>query len=52
MPVEFAKNVQLAINLDTAKEIGMSESLLLSAIGRFWGKLAKEGNVDLMLIGG
>lgn len=52
IPVEFATNVQLAVNLDTAKEIGMSESLLLSAIGRFWGKLAKEGNVELMLIGG
>ncbi len=52
IPVQFAKNVQLAVNLDTAKEIGMSESLLLSAIGRFWGQLAKEGNVDLMRIGG
>lgn len=52
IPVEFATNVQLAVNLDTAKEIGMSESLLLSAIGRFWGKLAKEGNVELIRIGG
>ena len=52
IPVEFAKNVQLAVNLDTAKEIGMSESSLLSAIGRFWGQLAKEGNVDLIRIGG
>ena len=52
IPVEFAKNVQVAVNLDTAKEIGMSESSLLGAIGRFWGKLAKEGKVDLMRIGG
>lgn len=52
IPVEFAKNVQLAVNLDTAKEIGMSESRLLEAIGRFWGKLAKEGKVDLVRIGG
>lgn len=52
IPVEFAKNVQLAVNLDTAKEIGMSEHSLLSTIGRFWGKLAKEGNVDLVRIGG
>jgi len=52
IPVEFAKNVQLAVNLDTAKEIGMSERSLLSTIGRFWGKLAKEGNVNLVRIGG
>ncbi len=52
IPVEFAKNVQLGVNLDTAKEIEMSESSLLSAIGRFWGKLAKEGQVDLVRIGG
>jgi len=52
IPVEFAKNVQLAVNLDTAKQIGMSESRLFEAIGRFWGKLAKEGNVNLVRIGG
>ncbi len=52
IPVEFAKNVQLAVNLDTAKEIGMSESSLLSALEAFKVKLEKEGEVEFKIIGG
>jgi len=51
IPVEFAKNVQLAVNLDTAKEIGMSESSLLSALEAFKVKLEKEGEVEFKIIG-
>lgn len=52
IPVEFAKNVQLAVNLDTAKEIGMSESSLLSALEAFKAKLEKDGQVEFKIIGG
>jgi len=51
IPVEFAKNVELAVNLNTVKEIGMSESLLLSALETFKVKLEKEGEVEFKTIG-
>jgi len=52
IPVEFAKNVELALNLDIAKQIGMSESSLLSALEAFKAKLEKEGEVEFKTIGG
>jgi putative ABC transport system substrate-binding protein len=51
IPVEFAKNVELAVNLNTVKEICMSESLLLSALETFKVKLEKEGEVEFKTIG-
>ena len=52
IPVEFVKNVELALNLDIAKEIGMSESSLLSALEAFKAKLEKEVEVEFKTIGG
>ena len=52
IPVEFAKNVLLAVNLDTAKEINISESSLLNAVKAFKEKLEKEGEVEFSTIGG
>jgi len=52
IPVEFAKNVLLAVNLDTAKEINISESSLLNAVKAFKEKLEKEGEVEFNTIGG
>ena len=52
IPVEFAKNVELALNLDIAKQIGMSESSLLSTLEAFKAKLEKEGQVEFKTIGG
>jgi len=52
IPVEFARNVQLTVNLDTAKEINISESSLLSAVEAFKAKLEKEGEVEFTTMGG
>ena len=49
IPVEFAKNVELAVNLDTAEEIGISQSSLLNAVKAFKEKLEEEGEVELKI---
>jgi len=51
IPVKFAKELELWVNLKTAKEIGFSSSSLLDACKEFAEKLKEEGGkVDIKVI--
>jgi len=48
VPVRFAKELELWVNLDTAEKIGFSSSSLLDTCREFANKLRKEGvEVDI-----
>ena len=53
IPVRFAKELELWVNLDTAEKIGFSSSFLLDTCKEFADKLRKEGvRVDIKTIEG